>query len=208
MINCAAKDVSCRNSLSLNSILNAQSTLFNSAATLEPSAGPAQPIRPVHDGSLITSPLDSTAPFPAVTKPLLLSTVLNEAGLAIYTQFSDPIPADFFSPICNATFGELRANTIVESNFYLPSPPAGGESDTRTQLQVLGTDYLWRCPSWTFTRNWVGHGGTAYVGQYQIGASYPGNNAVPFCTTPGVVCHQDDIEIVVRNTRSSSHYIS
>ena len=198
MINCTATDVSCRNSLSIDSILSAQSTLFQTAVTFEPSAGPSEPIRPVRDGSLITSPLDSTAPFPTVTKPLLLSTVLDEAAFAIYGQFPDTLPADFFSPICNATFGQPRCNTIIDSKFYTARPLGGGQIDTRTQLQVLGTDYLWRCSSWTFARNWVAHGGSAYVGQYQIGASYPGNSAVPFCTNPEVVCHEDDIEIVVR----------
>jgi len=42
----------------------------------------------------------------------------------------------------------------------------------------------------------VQNGGTAYVGKYLVGATYPGNEGVPYCTQPGIVCHQDDIEIV------------
>jgi hypothetical protein len=79
--------------------------------------------------------------------------------------------------------------------------------DARVQLQELGTDYLWRCSAWTFARNWVQNGGTAYVGKYLVGATYPGNGEVPYCIQPGIVCHQDDIEIVVSHLalRSSLH---
>ncbi|KAF8892430.1 Alpha/Beta hydrolase protein [Infundibulicybe gibba] len=169
LINCGASDTSCQRSLSLNAILNAQDTLFRTAFTIDPAAGMAQPIRPVRDGSFITSPLDSTAPFPSVNKPILLSSF---------------------------TFGPDRTNTILSSPHYPPTPPALGLPDARVQLQLIGTDYLWKCSSWTFARNWVQKGGKAFVGLYTLGASYPGNEAVPFCTQDGAVCHQDDIQIV------------
>lgn len=171
--------------------------LFSNAINLDPAAGNAQPIRPVKDGSFITSPLDSTAPFPAVSKPLLLSTVTQEAGFAIYRAFPSPLAEAAFQPICDATFGSSRMPAVVSSPHYAPVVLPDGSMDARTQLQTVGTDYLWRCSSWTFARNWVQHGGSAYVGQYVVGASYPGNDAVPFCAGAGIVCHQDDIQIVV-----------
>jgi hypothetical protein len=197
LINCTASDAACRNALSLSSILTAQTTLFNQAPGIDASAGAFEPFRPVLDGALITSPLDSTGAFPSVSKRLMLSTVLNEAGFAIYQQFKESLPQEAFPPICAATFGDSRTTTIVDSQFYHPVPLQDGGIDSRTQLQTLGTDYLWKCSSWTFARNWVAHGGAAYVGEYQIGASYPGNDAVPYCNGNGVVCHQDDIQIVV-----------
>ncbi|RDB21195.1 cAMP-regulated D2 protein [Hypsizygus marmoreus] len=196
LINCGAADTSCWNSLSLSAILDAQQQLFNTAASLDPSAGVAEPIRPVRDGSFITSPLDSTAAFPSVNKPVLVSSVLHEAGPAIYQQFPDPIPGDWFAPVCDATFGSERTNAIVSSPHYNATPGLDGSVDARPQLQLVGTDYLWKCSGWTFARTWVQNGGTAYVGQYQVGASYPGNDAISFCTSAGVVCHQDDIQIV------------
>ncbi|KAF5380850.1 hypothetical protein D9615_004107 [Tricholomella constricta] len=197
LINCDATNQACWNSLSLNAILNAQNILFTTAASIDPSAGFAQPIRPVRDGSFITSPLDSTAPFPSVSKPVLVTSVRHEAGFAIYNQFPDAVPGEYFTPICEATFGPARTNTIVSSTYYPAVPPSvGGQVDARTQLQLVGTDYLWKCSGWTFARNWVEHGGSAYVGEYQVGASYAGNDVIPFCTQAGTVCHQDDIEIV------------
>ena len=168
------------------------------ASSLDPAAGIVVPIRPVLDKSFVTSPLDSTAPFPYVKKPLLITSVANEAGLAIYGAFTDPLPQEAFSPICLATFlSTQRTDVIVSSPFYSFPPSTDADIDARVQLQELGTDYLWRCSAWTFARNWVAHGGTAYVGKYLLGATYPGNEEVPFCTQPGIVCHEDDIEIVV-----------
>ncbi|KAJ3836843.1 alpha/beta-hydrolase [Lentinula raphanica] len=196
LINCAASDYACQNVLSVDSILNAQGTLFNEAFNLDPSAGAGEPLRPVNDGTLITSTLDSTAPFPSVNKPILVSTVLDEAALTIYgAEFTTTLPEDEFLPVCQASLGDSRAASVANASFYKPVSVDGSE-DAREQLQELGTDYVWRCSSWTFARNWVSNGGSAFVGRYSVGATYPGNEEVSICTEPGVVCHQDDIEIV------------
>ncbi|TFK76362.1 alpha/beta-hydrolase [Pluteus cervinus] len=193
---CAVTDTSCWNALGLGTILTAQTNVYNAAMSIDPAAGNAQPIRPVLDGTLIASPLDSTQAFPSVSKPLLITTVKNEAALAIYSAFTSPLPDEALQPICDATFGESRTDTILASTFYQPTPGASGTIDVRAQLQLMGTDYLWKCSAWTFARNWVQNGGSTYVGYYSLGASYPGNANVPFCTQSGAVCHQDDIQIV------------
>jgi carboxylesterase type B len=201
-INCGGTDKSCLNALSLDTILNAQSDVFDNAFfDVDPSVGQGEPIRVVRDGSFITSPLDSTASFPRVSKPVLISTVRNEAGLTIYGVFPDPLPQTMFEPIVNATFGSPRTQQITSSSLYAvpaSSTDSTAAVDARVRIEQLGTDYMWKCASWTFARNWVQNGGTAYVGMYVVGATYPGNEAVSYCTEPGVVCHQDDIEIVVR----------
>lgn len=195
-INCTGTDTSCLNSLSLNQILSAQDTIFNTAsADIDPSISTAEPIRVVRDGSFITTPLDSTAPFPHVSKPLLISTVLNEAGYAIYNSFDTTVPENELGYIVNFTFSSPRTQQIMSSGQYPPQGPAA-TADARVQLQLMGTDYIWKCAAWTFARNWVQNGGQAFVGMYVVGATYPGNNQVPYCTSKGVVCHQDDIEIV------------
>ncbi|KAF9469230.1 alpha/beta-hydrolase [Collybia nuda] len=192
LIDCGPSDSSCWNSLSLETILNAQGKLSNDSVAIDPSTGLAQPIRVVRDNQFITSPLDSTAPFPSVNKPILVTSVLHEAGFAIYKGFETPLPQEWLYPVCEATFGS-RTDVVLSSPYY---PAALGSTDARDQLQLMGTDYLWKCSGWTFARNWVQNGGSAYVAEYAIGASYPGNEAVPFCTEAGKVCHQDDIMIV------------
>lgn len=196
---CQASDSACLNALPVDEIVNGIGlNQFYNACTIVPAATQTEPMRVVNDGSFITSTLDSTSPFPGVSKTVLLSTVANEAGLAVYGTFTDPVPQPQYEAIVNSSYGETRSKALMHAQSYaVQESPV---SDYRPQLEVLGTDSTWRCPTWTFARNWASHGGTAYVGLYTVGASYPGNSQVPFCTQPGVVCHQDDIEIVVSST--------
>ena len=195
LFSCATSDAACWNALSIDDILNAQENLSDAAPTLDDSVGIGEPIRIVKDGNLITTTLDSTTPFPAVSKNILLSNVKNEAGLSIYGNVP-AIETDTYDSLVDETFGNVSTAKILTNPNYTP---LNGTADQRPVLEKLGTDQIWRCPGWTFARNWVGNGGAAYVGLYVVGASYPGNsNITSFCVEPGVVCHQDDIEIVVR----------
>lgn len=190
---------SCQNGLSLTSILSAQQATFDFAVNNIPAAGTGQPIRPVLDGSFITTPFDTTAPFPSINKPLLVTSVENEAAWAIFKSFPPLLDEGAFPYFTELTFGATRTTTVLDSQFYTPAPGSivDGQVDGRFQLEKLGTDYLWRCSGWTFSRAWVQAGGSAYVGQFVVGATYPGNEDVSRCTQTGVVCHQDDIQIVV-----------
>ncbi|KAF7337962.1 Carboxylic ester hydrolase [Mycena venus] len=189
---CAATDKACQAALSLDAILDAQVTLGDNAPSIDASTGSAEPIRPVRDGSLITTPLDLTAAFPSVNKPILLSNVKNEAGPTIFGMFTGVLAPSVFGPVCEASLGDDRTATIQASPFYNTTNVA----DTRIPLEALGTDWVWRCPTWSLARSWVGHGGKAFVGLYVTGATYPANNGIAFCLESGSVCHQDDIEIV------------
>ncbi|EEB93648.1 hypothetical protein MPER_07663 [Moniliophthora perniciosa FA553] len=82
-------------------------------------------------------------------------------------------------------------------NFYNATPLSDGTVDARVQLEKVGTDQMWKCAGWTFARNWVQHGGKAFVGVYIVGSTYPGiNEATSVCGQSGYVCHEGDIEIV------------
>ena len=196
-VNCSAKDTSCAKSLTLDVILNATDSLYANAVNINAAATPDEPMRPVHDGDFVTSTLDSTTPFPRVSKSIILSTVLNEAGPTIYTGFTSPVNASVYNEVILASFAEPEATNLLQAPYYQVSPNA---TDTRPQLETFGTDRIWRCPSWSFARSWTRNGGKAYVAQYTVGATYPDNEDTPFCTQPGHVCHEDDIEIVVRHS--------
>ncbi|KAK7038100.1 carboxylic ester hydrolase [Favolaschia claudopus] len=189
---CAASDKACQSSLSVDAILSAQVTLGDNAPSIDASTGSAEPIRPVRDGSLINTPLDLTAPFPPVSKPILLTNVKNEAGPTIFGAFTGILAPSVFGPVCAASLGDARTETIQASPFY----PTSNIADTRVPLETLGTDWIWRCPTWSLARSWSGNGGRVFVGMFVTGATYPVNNAIAFCLQPGSVCHQDDIEIV------------
>ncbi|KAH9832939.1 alpha/beta-hydrolase [Rhodofomes roseus] len=196
-LSCSASDTSCLDSLSLDDILTAQTSLSNNAYSTVPAAGQSEPIRPVRDGDLITSPLDLTAPFPSQSKTIMVTNVVDEAMFTIYSEFPSAISASYYDDVVDGTFGSVSGSRLLSYSSYAPSTTnADGTQDARPQLSQMGTDQVWRCPTWTFARNWASSGGTAYVGMYTAGASYPGNSDVPECTDSGSVCHQDDIEIV------------
>lgn len=198
--------MSCLNNISISDLLGFQDNLIGAAMSLDQSTGLGEPIRLVKDGSLITSPLDSTAAFPSVSKPILVTNVKNEAALSIYGGINFDLDVSTYEQAVDGTFGQPATTAILDNaNYAIPSSNANSNSseaatvDERPLLEKLGTDQIWRCPTWTFARNWISHGGKAYVGLYVVGASYPGNTDVTsFCGDAGVVCHQDDIEIVVR----------
>ena len=190
---CNPSDSGCASSLAVDDILEASNTLFSQAVFLNPAAGQGEPIRPVHDGQLITTTLTTSSPFPQVSKPILVTTVVDEAGPTIYQMFTSPVPAQVSAQILYGLLGSPRADTVLASQRYT----AQTSGDVRPSLEKLGTDYMWKCPSWTFSRTWASSGGPAYVGMYVIGATYPTNAGIPFCTSNGSVCHQDDIQIVV-----------
>ncbi|KAH9079154.1 alpha beta-hydrolase [Lactarius deliciosus] len=197
-VNCSATDTSCALSLPLGAILSASDMLFDNAVNIDPSATRAEPMRPVHDGTLITSTLDSTTHFPKVSKAVILSTVLDEAGPAIYGQFTDPMSTSFYEEMVHASFEEPRASNLLASPHYeVPVLRDGGAADARVQLEKMGSDQVWRCSTWSFARSWTQNGGKAYVAQYTVGATYPDNQRIPYCTRAGVVCHEDDIQIVL-----------
>jgi hypothetical protein len=199
-VNCPSTNKTCINSLSLSAILSASNSLYYNAISIDQSATTAEPMRPVHDGVLITTTLDSTSPFPPVSKPVILSTVVNEAGPAIYGSFTNPITSSTYEEIVHQAFEEPRASNLLASPYYQVPVLAGGQTaDARVELEILGTDQVWRCPTSTFARSWTSNGGTAFVAQFTVGATHPDNNDIPFCAGAGVVCHEDDIEIVVRD---------
>ncbi|CAK5277677.1 unnamed protein product [Mycena citricolor] len=202
-IGCSASDSACQSALSVSDILNAQTNLGNEADGLDASTGLGEPIRSVKDGVLVTNPLDLTAAFPTVSKPLLLTNVKDEGGWTVYDNLfpgPDAYPTAYWDPVLQQTLGSDRTTTVDNSDFY----PLDSSVDMRVPLQTLVTDSIWRCPTWTFARNWAANGGSAYVGVFTVGATYPVNQNITFCTTDGAVCHQDDIEIIFGTVSSPS----
>jgi hypothetical protein len=194
LTHCAATDSACLNALSLDAILEAQADTASEAIYLDAAAGNSQPIRPVRDGTLVVSSLNSvSSTYPSVDKPILITTVKNDAGSAIYGNFDFDVDHSLFELIVGGTFGTPRTDQVLQSSWY--QLPSG--TDGRVVLQTMGTDSLWKCAGWTFARNWVAKGGKAFTGVFNVGATYPSNDEIPYCKQNGNVCHEDDIRIVV-----------
>lgn len=192
---------SCLAGLSLSTIMSAQANLISNAASIAPAAGAFEPLRPSIDGSIITTSLSGSS-YPSNLKPLLLTTVKNDAGLAIGGTFAKSTPDAYFVPVVNASYGDSRTTAIQQSGLYNPSSFATDDEDDdlRQALDLLGTDANWRCSTWSFARNYVAKGANnkVWTGVFMAGATYAGSAGVDYCTADGRVCHQDDIYITVR----------
>jgi len=177
-------------------LLSTQKNIIATATTIDPAAGPAEPIRPVLDGTLIQYSLTST--FPSNLKNILLTTVKDEAGPAIYGAFTSPVPLQYYNYVAALVFGAERAVQILAAYASIQDEI----DDIRPELVVVCTDGAWRCPNYSLARSWASRGGNVWVGEFTVGATYPTNDAISFCTTNGTVCHQDDISIVFGTTIS------
>ncbi|KAL5489975.1 hypothetical protein ACEPAI_4808 [Sanghuangporus weigelae] len=205
-LSCSATDTACLSSLSTDEVLSASMSVFGAGASLDAAAGAFEPMRPVKDGSLITTALDLTESFPSQSKPIIVTTVQNEAGPAIYGTYADAVAESQWDDFTTGLLGSSRASVVVNSSFYVvPAEYAESNStfDARIQFDTLGTDLTFRCSSWSFARLWAGAGGRAYIGEYALGVTYPSNSGIEFCTSGGV-CHEDDIEIVFGTASSPS----
>jgi len=179
----------------LSAILSATEGIAENPLAIDPALGVGEPIRPVYDGAFITAPLEPGVAFPSsVTKPLLLTSVQDDGAGAIYEVSPEPIPATFYPAVLGFTLGAERAALVAQAPYYTIPPSA--IDDVRPYLGALATDYLYRCSGWSFAREYAAKGGQVYVGEFALGAPYPGNEDFSVCTAPGVVCHQDDIQIV------------
>jgi carboxylesterase type B len=201
LLSCSSTDTACLGALSLDDVLSASDQLFSDAINIDASATQSEPMRPVHDGSFITTTLDDQSGFPAVSKPLLISTVKNEAGPTTYAFEQSFLSNDGFQQFVGFFYPEPKAQNLLDSSFYaVPVLADGSAEDARIPLETMGTDGIWRCATHSFARSWTANGGKAFVGEYVVGAHYPFNDNVPFCLEDDSVCHQDDIYIVFGTT--------
>jgi carboxylesterase type B len=127
-----------------------------------------------------------------------VTTVKDEAGPATYAGIQDPLPSAYFNFVAQTIYGALRA--VAVAAFYQTIEEV--TDDVRPLMVTIGTDGAWRCPSYAFSRSWASRGGNVWVGEFTVGATYPANAGINFCTTNGAVCHQDDIPIVFGTTTS------
>jgi hypothetical protein len=191
-LSCGATDLGCQQSTSLSEVLDAQIQVYFNAPLIDITTAGSQPIRVVHDGQFIQYTLTGSS-FPSTLKPIALTTVNMEAGPAIYNSNITPTPASGWDQSLAPSFSPQEIQEIDGSGFYTFPP---NSPDIRPQLVNLGTDQIWRCPTWTFARAWAQHGGSAYTGVFDVGTVYPDSASLPFCSATNV-CHEGDIEIVV-----------
>lgn len=174
----------------METLISAQTYFLGNATTIDPAGGTGEPLRPVLDGTLITTSLTTTFP-PVYKHNLLLTTLKDDAGQATYASVP-PLPSSYWDYMLSLLYFPSRVSPINQNYNYAQS----STDDIRPWLTELGTDGAWRCPNYALAREWASRGGSVWVGEFQLGSTYPLNTQLSFCNLDEQVCHQDDIQIV------------
>ncbi|GMK55331.1 hypothetical protein CspeluHIS016_0203870 [Cutaneotrichosporon spelunceum] len=122
--------------------------------------------------------------------PVLLSYTRNESGFTVDNFISGPQVANafIFNVTVNKLLGAERAKAFLDAVVY---PLVPGPDGMRTSLEIPLTDAVWRCVSLAVGAKYAAAGGTIFVGEWTKGTEY--NAQGGYCSTPGAVCHSDDI---------------
>nr|XP_031858475.1 uncharacterized protein CI109_006120 [Kwoniella shandongensis]KAA5525547.1 hypothetical protein CI109_006120 [Kwoniella shandongensis] len=196
----------CLRAIPVSQIITAQTQLTETVIYSVQGLPISEPIRPTYES--VTLPQDptkqlfddpSTLTFPPSNLPLLITTVKNEGGSAAQGMFAKPVPIDpntYYATLA-ALVGPQRAKSVVSNSHYaLPNQTGyGARGDTfRESFDKAVTDGIWKCPNRDVASKWATAGGKVWVGEWEQGATYPGNaDDGSYCSTQGRVCHEDDI---------------
>lgn len=198
LLNCT--DIACARSKTKSEILAASSQVYSDVPLANPSIAGGTPWRPML-GSYFPSSITSGG---KTNKPVLISTVANEAGATAGALF---YPSDAGSTILTLRQGDYPVPYPVALGFLFnagrgdvlatmaPYATNGTKADeTRSQFELGGSDGLWRCASQSNARSLAAAGTSVWLAEHDIGARYISNASNDYCTkSDSLVCHEDDI---------------
>lgn len=197
----------CLQSKSVSDILDSQDYTFLSAPSTIPGVGASEPIRPVIDGNVIKQAFfqyTNNANLGNKNRQVIFTTVANEAGPTIASVSQDqPLPAEYYPAVISGLMDPERANKVLKSGLYVPD--ASDPDGTRNQLELLGTDWIFRCANQQAALNMSSRGasGRVYLAQFDTGIPYPSNQGISLCSG-GRVCHQGEFFTLVINCDSGA----
>jgi hypothetical protein len=122
-LGCSAADEKCLSSLSSSAIIEASQTVLADASTLDPAIGFGEVLRPGRDGTFVTSSLTSSTTFPKQTKPILVTTVREEAAYVIYRIYEEPVSTENY-PSTFVVATRMRARSSSSTRHTMTPPPA------------------------------------------------------------------------------------
>lgn len=141
--------------------------------------------------ALFNNPSNLAVNFSSV--PMMLTYTRNESGYLIdsFVPSAQLFNAFLFNFTLTRLMGQERGQALLSSGAY---PPVDGPDGLRTAIEVVLTDAVWRCVSRAVGQKYAAAGGKAFLGEWTQGITYSFNAGDGgYCTTPGAVCHSDDI---------------
>lgn len=142
---CSYEDLNCLRALNLSAVITAQSGA-RQVTFLHPLWA-FQPWQPYVDGKVISGqPMElfKTGKYHQV--PFMVGNVQDEGWLFIFSVFTSNLTGVEYKAIVDFVFLSDAAKVLT----LYPPPPKG--EDARPTLAVLGTDYIWVCPTRNVSR--------------------------------------------------------
>lgn len=202
MVNCQPSDVACLRNVPADQLVDAQKradNIFNLGKPLE-SGMPWVPVVDTSKDDVIGQPLALIAEGKFQKMPLILGTVWQDCLPFIYLGFKSFMSDLEYSVVLLAVFPQIFQEVM---NQYPPTPIFG---DKRPWLGILGTDYIFDCPTRWATSGAVaalqGTGYNAYLYTFNQSLSYDGwGPNYTFCI--GKVCHGVELPYLFDSARGA-----
>jgi len=141
-LGCRPNDLKCLRSQNVSAILEAQHSSQTFLNPLMPLAA-FYPWTPVVDGTVVPEqPWDATLAGKFNKVPFILGTVEDEGVMFIDSAFPNPMDTLEYNAFIDVVFTK---NATKVKEMY-PIPPYEAK-DTRPVVSVMGTDYIWVCPT-------------------------------------------------------------
>lgn len=140
---------SCLQTAKVEDILDAQDRTMSMAPSTILGVSAAEPIRPVVDGQLVQGKSflkamnTDNSGLSNPSRQIIFTTVINEAAPTIAAVSQDQaIPTSYYESYVRALVDSDRADKIIASGLY--NVDASDSDSVRTELEQLGTDWIWR----------------------------------------------------------------
>jgi acetylcholinesterase/cholinesterase len=173
--------------------------IFNLGKPLE-SGMPWVPVIDTTDNDVIGQPLELLASGQFEKMPIMMGTVWQDCLPFIYMGFKNYMSDLEYSAVVLAVFPQIFQQVMAQ---YPPTPIFG---DKRPWLAVLGTDYVFDCPTRYALENIQQHlsssGFNAYLYNFNQSLSYDGwGPNYTFCI--GKVCHGIELPYLFDSARGA-----
>jgi len=195
-LGCAADDVECMRTKTVDEILDAQSNAIK--LDLDTILLNFLPFAPMVEpgGEIPEQPLTAMQTGKMAAMPVLSGSMYDEGQLFVYELFPKPLTEPQYKGVVEGVFGSKPSRQILK---MYPFNIVPNNTDGRNALNVLSTDLLFYCPLRNITRGYSIKLGTSsvpthvYRFKHVISFDCWGANYT-FCV--GTVCHGSELPFV------------
>lgn len=206
MVGCAPSDLNCLRQVSVDSLVTNQKAadqLFNLGKPLESGMPWVPVIDPTDASNVPGQPLELINAGKINNMPVMIGTVYEDCLPFIYMGFKTYMSDLEYSLVVLAVFPQIFTQVMKQ---YPPTPVVG---DKRPWLAILGTDYVFDCPTRYAVEGAINtlasSGNGIYLYNFNHSFSFDGwGPNYTFCV--GHVCHGSELPYLFDSARAAGFH--